>query len=187
VFALIHHTSLFEPVFIGALPNALLWEIAQRFVYPVAEETLKKPLIGKLFRMLSPKTVSVTRSRDHTWNQFVSFSQGDSLIGIAPEGRMKRLSGLDRNGKPMSIRAGIADILQEIPSGMMILLYSKGLHHIQSPGSGLPRVFKTVGATFEVLDISKFKNQLGHAQRNTQQFVSAVIADLESRKNRHCV
>ena len=56
---------------------------------------------------------------------------------------MKRRNGLDSQGQPMTVRGGIADILEAIPSGPMLIAYSGGLHHVQAPGETLPAVFRT--------------------------------------------
>ena len=61
----------------------------------------------------------------------------DAMVLILPEGRMKRATGLDSEGKPMTVRGGIADILETIGEGRMLLAYSGGLHHVQAPGRAL--------------------------------------------------
>ena len=35
----------------------------------------------------------------------------DAVVIILPEGRMKRATGLDKKGMPMTVRGGVADIL----------------------------------------------------------------------------
>jgi hypothetical protein len=38
------------------------------------------------------------------------------MVLMAPEGRMKRADGLDAHGQPMTVRGGIADILEVVPA-----------------------------------------------------------------------
>lgn len=98
---------------------------------------------------------------------------------------MKRSSGLDSQGRPMTIRGGIADILQAIPSGRMLIVYSGGLHHVQAPGEKIPRLFKNVRLRLEILDIAQYRDALGeHADHS--EFKSAVIADLTRRRDLYC-
>ena len=40
--------------------------------------------------------------------------QGDVVVVLSPEGRMKRKNGLDKHGRPMTVRGGIGDILDRI-------------------------------------------------------------------------
>jgi hypothetical protein len=47
------------------------------------------------------------------------------------------------------VRGGIADILEAIPSGRMLLAYSGGLHHVQAPGEHVPRPFRTLYLNLE--------------------------------------
>jgi len=44
LIAILNHTSLYEPLFAGGVPNRLLYQIARRGVVPVAEKTLSRPL-----------------------------------------------------------------------------------------------------------------------------------------------
>lgn len=186
LFVLLNHTSLFEPIMVGAFPNALLWQMAKRFVYPVADKTLDRPLVGLLFRLFAPRTVSLTRHRDNSWEHFIALAKAkNSFIGIAPEGRMKRLNGLDKNGKPMSIKSGVADIIKLLDSGKMLVLYSGGLHHIQSPGSGIPKLFKKVHLKFETFDIEQYKESVIKLKED-DAFAKAVISDLEIRRDSNC-
>lgn len=185
LFVLLNHTSLMEPLFIGSFPVSLLWNMSKRMVYPVADKTLKRPLAGLFFKLLAPKTISLTRKRDKSWSKFIDAVKANSLVGIAPEGRMKRLSGLDREGRPMSIKSGIADLLSSVNSGKILFLYSGGLHHIQAPGSGLPKLFKTISGRFEQISIPDYKNSLGKSL-SYDEFLQAVKEDLLLRKEVMC-
>ncbi len=104
-----------------------------------------------------------------------------ALIVIAPEGRMMRANGLDSQGKPMTVRGGIADILAAIPSGRILLAYSAGLHHVQVPGQRIPRLFQDVRMSLEMLDIAEYKQQLG-LDPTHRSFKPAVKQDLERRR-----
>jgi 1-acyl-sn-glycerol-3-phosphate acyltransferase len=185
VIALLNHTSLYEPLLAGGVPNRLLREIARRGVVPVAEKTLKRPFVGRFFALVAPDVVPVTRQRDASWQELVDRIGPRSLVIIAPEGRMKRANGLDAEGNPMTVRGGIADVLRGIPEGSMLIGYSGGLHHVQAPGELLPRLFKRIFLRLELLDIAAYREQqLERAGRHG--FKHAVIRDLEERRDRHC-
>ncbi|MFT5902964.1 MAG: hypothetical protein ACI9LA_002185, partial [Bacteroidia bacterium] len=49
LIAFFNHTSLFEPLFDGAVPWRVLWQIAGRIVVPGAAVTLDRPIAGWLF------------------------------------------------------------------------------------------------------------------------------------------
>ena len=95
VIAILNHTSLYEPLFAGAVPNRVLYQIASRGVVPVAEKTLNRPLVGRFFGLVAPDVIPVTRQRDSSWQELVDRIGPRSLVIIAPEGRMKRATGLD--------------------------------------------------------------------------------------------
>lgn len=177
----LNHTSLFEPLFVAAIPNRHLWRGLKRLVVPVADTTMDRPIVGHLFRWLAPNAVAITRKRDDSWTRFMDQTGGHSLILIFPEGRMKRKTGLDKHGHPMNVKGGVADILEKIHHGKMIVAYSGGLHHVQAPGDILPRVFKSIGLGIEQIDIEDYKHQMksGDFRRN-------VILDLEEKMKIHC-
>ena len=85
----------------------------------------------------------------------------------------------------MTVRGGIADILDVLPDGRMLVVYSGGLHHIQVPGEFLPTPFKTIRARLEMIDIPSYKEDLkrDYPERN---FTGAVIADLTRRRDTYC-
>jgi hypothetical protein len=185
LIALLNHTSLYEPLFAGIVPNSLLWELAGHGLAPGAEKTLRRPVVGRLYRFLLHDVAPITRERDHTWDSVVAAIRPDSVVFIAPEGRMKRANGLDADGRPMTVRGGIADILRAIPQGRMLLAYSGGLHHVQVPGQRLPRLFKTLRLRLENVEISDYRQGV-LVGRNPEEFKRAVIADLERRRDSHC-
>jgi len=180
----LNHTSLFEPLFISAIPNLRLWRAIHRVVIPVADVTMNRPFVGKLFKFLIPNSVSITRKRDDSWEQLISRAQGDSIILIFPEGRMKRADGLDKHGQPMSVKGGVADILAKLQDGKMLIAYSGGLHHVQAPGQKIPRIFKQIKISFEELDIAEYKKTL--VGEDHSAFRKKVMADLQSRMTQHC-
>jgi len=184
VVAFLNHTSLFEPVYLGCTPNRILWQIARRGVIPAASKTIDRPLVGLLYRLVARDVVPITRKRDHTWAAVLDRVGEDSMVVMAPEGRMMRANGLDADGKPMTVRGGIADILESVGRGRLLLAYSGGLHHVQVPG-GWPRIFKKVRLGLETLDIAAYLKQLGEP-REDEAFRKAVITDLEHRRDRHC-
>jgi hypothetical protein len=182
---LLNHTSLYEPLFAGGLPNHFLWRIARHGVIPAADKTIDRPLVGLLFKFVAHQVVSITRQRDHTWFAVLHKIDPDSMVIIAPEGRMKRRGGLDSQGNPMTVRGGVADILDAVQEGKMVLGYSGGLHHIQAPGELLPRPFKTIRMRMEELDIAGYRHQI-LARGGPDNFRRNVIADLERRRDLHC-
>lgn len=180
---LLNHTSLFEPIFLATLPNSLLWDVAKRGVMPGADSTLKRPVVGRFYKALLPRAVSISRKRDRTWKIFLRLIEKRSLVLMAPEGRMKRLNGLDKYGKKMTVRAGIAEMLESMPEGKLILAYSCGLHHIQAPGERIPRFFKRAKIRYEALRIEDYKARI---KREQGVFRKRVVRDLERRRDLHC-
>ncbi len=182
VVAFLNHTSLYEPIFAGGAPLGFLWRLARHGVVPAAQKTIDRPVVGLLFRFVARNVVSITRERDHTWAEVLSRIDPGSMVVILPEGRMKRRSGLDSQGQPMTVRGGIADILAAIPEGRMLIAYSGGLHHVQAPGERIPRLFKTVRMRLELVEIADYRRSL--APRG--DFKEAVKEDLERRRDHYC-
>ena len=182
--AFLNHTSLFEPVFLGGVPNHFAWRLAAHGVVPAAEKTTGRLLVGVIFKFVAHHVVAITRERDHTWFQLLNRIDPQSMVIIAPEGRMKRANGLDLHGNPMSVRGGIADILLAMKEGRMLIAYSGGLHHVQYPG-GVPRIFKTVRLRLEIIDIAGYIEEM---MRNggAEQFKKNVMRDLDRRRDFYC-
>lgn len=176
--AIINHTSLYEPIFIAKIPWSFIWRLSRKMVAPGADKTLNRPIVGIFWRALSPGFVPISRKRDDTWKEFMESIKARSVIVIAPEGRMKRPNGLDLKGNKMSIRGGIADILEQIDDGNMVLAYSGGLHHVQVPGQKIPNLFRKVKLNIEQIDIANYKAQFGGSGRAWKK---AVIEDLQFR------
>ena len=179
---LLNHTSLYEPLFAGGLPNHFIWRLARHGVIPAADKTVERPLVGMFFKFIAHQVVSISRQRDHTWFTVLRKIDPDSMIIIAPEGRMKRATGLDKDGNPMTVRGGVADILDAVQEGKMIIGYSGGLHHVQHPGEAFPRIFKTIRMNLEAIEISQYRGEL-LARGGPDQFKRNVIADLERRRD----
>ena len=97
---------------------------------------------------------------------------------------MKRANGLDSDGKPITVRGGIADILAGMDHGRLIVAYAGGLHHVQVPGELLPVPFRNLRMGFESLDIPAYKASL-QGQGNGS-FKAAVIEDLTWRRDAYC-
>ena len=53
----------------------------------------------------------------------------------------------------MIIRGGVAEILDKIHDGYMILALSGGLHHIQIPGQVIPKLFKKISITYTFINV----------------------------------
>ncbi len=181
--AFLNHTSLFEPVFLGAVPNRFIWRLAAHGVVPAADKTTDRPLVGLIFRFVAHHVIAITRQRDDTWFQVLSKIDPDSMVVIAPEGRMKRANGLDLHGNPMTVRGGIADILHAVKQGRMLIAYSGGLHHVQVPGR-VPRIFKTVRLRVENVDIAEYIAEMLR-RGGEEQFKRNVIKDLEWRRDHY--
>ncbi|HLT40129.1 MAG TPA: hypothetical protein VK034_27800, partial [Enhygromyxa sp.] len=87
VVCFLHHTSLFEWVYISVAPLRFLWRAACHGVVPAADKTLRRPLVGTFYKLLAANVVSITRERDHTWRDVLARIDPDSMVMIAPEGR----------------------------------------------------------------------------------------------------
>jgi len=186
VVCLLHHTSLFEWLYMLATPASFLWRVAEHGVVPAAEKTVQRPIVGVFFRSIAAHVVSISRERDHTWRTVLARIDPDSMVLILPEGRMMRRNGLDSHGQPMTVRGGIADILEAIPNGRMLLAYSGGLHHVQAPGDRLPRLFRTLWLNLEVVDIAAYREARRREAASDAAFKRAVVVDLERRRDLHC-
>lgn len=186
VVAILNHTSLYEPIFAAVAPARFMRKLAHHGVVPIADVTLRRPIVGFIFRNLTAHVVSITRQRDHTWREMLSkIDDPKRIVAILPEGRMKRADGLDKEGRPMTVRGGIADVLQATPDGRLLLAYSAGLHHVQAPGQRLPHLFKTVRMQLETLDIATYRDHLLTDHRS-DNFRSAVVQDLTRRRDLYC-
>ena len=179
----LNHTSLFEPIFLAVTPGRFIWRLAAHGVVPAADKTTDRPLVGMIFKFIAHRVIPITRQRDDTWTQVLSTIGESSMVAIAPEGRMKRATGFDLHGNPMTVRGGVADILKALNHGRMLVAYSGGLHHVQIPGR-VPNLFKTVRLRVEVLDIAEYNaTQMADGPEN---FKRNVIRDLERRRDEYC-
>lgn len=184
IICFLNHTSLYEPLFLGGMPWRIMWRAASRLIAPAADITIKRPIVGRFFKILCPGLIPITRKRDTTWTYFMDHIHKDSLIVILPEGRMKRKTGLDKHGNPMTVRGGIADILEMVDSGKMVIAYSLGLHHVQAPGEPIPRLFKRIQLNLERVDIKEFKDLVNH--RDGKDFKHKVVDELQERMDKNC-
>jgi hypothetical protein len=183
--AVLNHTSLYEPLFTGGVPISFLWRIARHGVVPIAQKTAVRPLIGHFYKLIAARVISITRERDESWEKVLAHVDPDAMLALLPEGRMKRATGLDSEGKPMTVRGGIADILESIGAGRMLLAYSGGLHHVQAPGERFPRLWKTIRMRLELVDIAAYRATL-LANAGTAGWKRAVVEDLERRRDLLC-
>jgi hypothetical protein len=179
--AFLNHTSLFEPIFLGGVPNNFIWRLAAHGVVPAAEKTTKRPLAGIIFKFVAHSVIPITRERDHTWFEVLNRIDPDSMVIIAPEGRMKRANGLDLQGNPMTVRGGIADIMMAMKDGRTLFAYSGGLHHVQVPGH-IPNVFKTVRMRIEVVDMADYIAEI-MKRGGPDDFKKNVRLDLDRRRD----
>ncbi len=181
---LLNHTSLFEPLFAAMLPSSLIWRLARGGAVPIADVTMKRPLAGLFFGLLAAQVVTISRKRDASWQAVIDAIRPDSMVLIMPEGRMMRRGGLDKNGHPMTVRGGVADLIRATDGGRMLIGYSGGLHHIQAPGEGWPRIFRRIRMTFETIDVVAYRDAL-LAESGEKGFKRAIVHDLQSRRNEH--
>ncbi len=176
----LNHTSLFEPLFVAAVPLHVLWRLSGKFLAPGADITLNdRPVVGAIYHSMFPGLIPITRKKDKSWKHFLSLVDEETLVAILPEGRMKRRDGLDKFGKAMTVRSGVADILAQKHTGKIIFVYSGGLHHIQAPGEKLPKPFKTINVNFEMMDIVDYKNSLPLGVPH--DFREKVVLDMQHR------
>lgn len=184
IIALLNHTSLFEPLYISAVSFSFIWRLTKHVSVPGADITLNRPIVGKLWKLMMPNIASVSRKQDDTWKNYLNSIDSNSIVMIAPEGRMKRPNGLDKHGRPMSIRPGIIDIIENVSEGGMILCFSGGLHHIQSPGQMIPKVFKPLKMNLAYLDLVQYKQQFSHLSSRERKI--AMLSDLQKRLEKDC-
>lgn len=186
VVTILNHTSLFEWVFAAVPPPSFFRDLAFHGVVPVAEKTLRRRFVGAFFSTVAAHVVPISRQRDHTWNTVLSkVDDEEAMVVILPEGRMMRADGLDKEGRPMTLRGGIADILRAVPDGRMLLAYSGGLHHVQVPGQRFPNLFRTIRMNLEVVDLAAYR-KARLAEGGEEGFRAAVIRDLTARRDRYC-
>lgn len=183
LFVFLNHTSLYEPLFVQALPYSYLWHLAAHLNIPGADITLSRPIVGAFWKLMVPNIVSISRKKDDTWINYLHTIDKDSVIIIAPEGRMKRPNGLDKFGRPMTVRGGVADIIEGLNDGGMILCFSGGLHHVQAPGQTVPRLFKTINMNLAYFDIQDYKSMF---QGSAREKKIHVVHDLQARLGRDC-
>ena len=62
----------------------------------------------------------------------------------------------------------------------MVFAYSGGLHHVQIPGEGFPRLFKTVKMDLEVFDIPVYKARF-EAEAGSATWKKQVLDDIQNR------
>ena len=178
LMVLLNHTSLYEPLFLSELPYGFLWRIADKIYLPIADVTLKRPLVGFFFKMMLPRVFPITRKSDDSWQNYLNSIREDDLIIMAAEGRMKRPNGLDKSGKKMSIRAGVADIIDRLGQGTILVCHSGGLHHIQKPGQLFPKVFQPIRMHVTALECAQYRKRFSE---NPRERKIQMVADFQAR------
>lgn len=178
----LNHTSLYEPIFLAVVPPRFLWRLARHGVIPAASKTTDRLLVGLFYKYVAAHVMPISRERDATWFAVLEKIDPDSMVVIAPEGRMMRRTGLDAAGNPMTVRGGVADVLREIGHGKMLVAISGGLHHIQAPGEW-PRPFHTARIRGEILEIRSYLESLGEGSVSHEEMKARVKADLERRRD----
>lgn len=183
LIAVLHHTSLAEGVYLAVVPNRVLKMMAEHAVLPVAQETMDRAIEGRIFKLLIPNAVPITRRRDQSWSRVLGeIDDPEAMVALFPEGRMMRPDGRDKNGAPMTVKPGIAEVLKALGAGRMILAYSGGLHHVFRPGASRPKFFKSIHLRLESIDIARYvEERLGEGP----SYVEAVVRDLTHRRDLH--
>lgn len=187
IVIILNHTSLFEPLFLGGVPRRFVRRIATAGLVPIATKTMDRPVVGRIFRLLVPEIVPVTRERDETWEAYLDRSEDPAtLVFLLPEGRMKRRTGLDARGGPMTVLGGVADVLERARSDeRMLLAYSGGLHHVHAPGDRFFRLFEELTMSLEAVDLRPYRETL-RSTAGAVGFKEATVADLTRRRDDHC-
>lgn len=183
LFVFLNHTSLYEPLFIQVFSFSYLWRLSGHMSVPGADVTLSRPLVGRFWKLMMPNIASVTRKKDHSWSGYLRSIKKDDVIMIAAEGRMKRPNGLDKYGRPMTVRGGVADIIETLHEGKILLCLSGGLHHVQRPGEHVPRLFKTLRMNLSYLDVADYKSSFSE---NSRERKIQMVQDLQLRLERDC-
>ena len=178
VMILLNHTSLYEPVFLSELPFGFLWRIADKIYLPIADVTLGRPVVGRLFKAMLPRVFPVTRKSDSSWQNYLNSIRPGDLVIIAPEGRMKRPNGLDKYGKKMTVKGGVADIIDRLDFGSMLICQSGGLHHIQKPGQLLPKPFQIIRMHVTAIGIPEYKAKFS---ANSRERKLQIVEELQLR------
>lgn len=184
VVFLLNHTSLFEFVYIGVIPNHFIWLMSKHLTFPIADKTYNRPIFGKFLRMLGPKAISITRKRDESWSSFLSQIDESSILILMPEGRMKRKSGLDKDGKPMSVRGGALEVLERFPGKKAVFVYSGGLEHVLTEGDSFPKPFKPIKLNLESVEISEYLKIFSSCETKEEK-KWAIAKDLEERRDKN--
>ncbi len=179
----LNHTSLYEPIFLQILPYRYLWHLSAHANVPAADVTLNRPMVGRFWKLLIPNIVGVSRKNDGSWETYLSSIKSEAVVLMAPEGRMKRVNGLDKQGRPMTVRGGVADIIQRIDSGAMVICLSGGLHHVQAPGQHFPKLFRGISAHLQYLDLPTYRAGLAGDFREQKL---AIVQDLQRRLEKDC-
>lgn len=179
----LNHTSLYEPIFITGLPFSVLWRIAGHASLPGADITLDRPLVGAFWKLMMPRISAITRKKDESWENYLASIEADDIILIAPEGRMMRPGGLDKDGQKMTVRGGIADIIEKLDDGYLLLCLSGGLHHVQAPGQFFPRLFKTIRMNVTQIGIREYKARFPGSPRERK---IQIVRDLQRRLEKEC-
>ncbi len=172
LYALLNHTSLYEPLFIQGWSFSYLWKLTRVLSVPGADITLNRPIVGKFWKLMIPNISSVSRKNDSTWSTYLDSIKDHSVVLIAPEGRMKRPNGLDKFGKTMTVKPGIADIILTIPDGGMVLCISGGLHHIQKPGQHFPNLFRKLRMNFVYIDLVEYRKKFTGSPREQKLLIT---------------
>lgn len=183
IIVLMNHTSLYEPIYSQAFSFSYLWYLAGHLNVPGADVTLNRPLVGFFWKLMVPNIAPISRKKDETWTNYLSSIEKDSVVMIAPEGRMKRPNGLDKSGKPMTVRGGLVDIIETIGDGGMMLCFSGGLHHVQKPGQLFPTPFKPIKMNLAYIDLKSYIAKFPEEPRERK---IAMVQDLQHRLENNC-
>lgn len=65
----------------------------------------------------------------------------------------------------------------------MVIIYSGGLHHVQTPGEIIPKIFKTIKMNLERVDIKVYMTQF--ESNNTKKQKVDIVKDLAERMKKN--
>ena len=181
---LLNHTSLFEFAYTSVMPFSYLKRMASHLVFPVADITYKRKIFGTFLKFLGVSVRSLSRKKDNTWFDFLSQIKRDSILIFLPEGRMKRKTGLDKQGRQMTVRGGIVDVLKHFKGKKMVFAYSGGLHHVLAPGDQFPKVLKNIAISLETVRVNDYLNNFTLEDGSLDRI--AIFKDLEKRRDLFC-
>lgn len=179
---LMNHTSYADHMIFVLVPINVIYKMFWNARIAVAQHQVKN--FKGLLQYLENNIVPLSRQRDDSWNNYLSNANAKSIFVMYPEGTRMSPEGLDKNGKKVRVKGGVADILELLPDGDIVILYLDGFYEILGAGMKFPKLFKKVRVTAEVVDIAALKHELAYTGRHEDRYDFRVrfIEWFEKRK-----